>query len=137
MRATELRIGNFTYNKKLENIFKDGVKTITGRDIYNLISCELGVTVEDKYQHFKPIPLTEEWLIKLGFDSPQLAPVGTATPRNPVYTCDIINFEIKKMIGVGAKGFMIIIRGAFSLPHIKYVHQLQNLYFALTNEELK
>jgi hypothetical protein len=73
----------------------------------------------------KPIPLTEEWLIKLGFQ------YDTITYYQQDYTgiliadgdddeFDLFFGSIKNRIFVG----------------IKYVHQLQNLYFALTDKEL-
>lgn len=66
----------------------------------------------------KPIPLTEEWFKKLG---------GSFRFAKE-FICDWQN------------GFVTIEEygeGEFALKHIKYVHQLQNLYFALTGEELK
>lgn len=59
-----------------------------------------------------PIPLTEEWLR---------------------------NFDIKKIWlfeihGCDSDGFYISY--VYDSIHLKYVHQLQNLYFALTGEEL-
>ena len=71
----------------------------------------------------KPIPLTEEWLLKLGF------------------------FEDNTYLNIGEVRYYIGEFGTYLdeqvwwneeiiSDHIKYVHQLQNLYHALTNEEL-
>ena len=66
------------------------------------------------YVGLEPIKLTEEWLIRFGF--------GTG-----------------KKIGYSGNDFindtMTVILGEH-LIKIKHVHQLQNLYFALTGEEL-
>ena len=77
----------------------------------------------------KPIPLTEEWLLKFGwgadsdFDNTYINNVGL---KNEVMFYDTDN-----------KVFLIETeRDTIELSHIKHVHQLQNLYFALTGEEL-
>jgi len=65
----------------------------------------------------KPIPLTEEWLMNFGFKQ-----------WGDKYTFGLkgINIHHRK------RGFVL----RKSIPIIRYVHQLQNLYFALTGEEL-
>ena len=80
-----------------------------------------------------PIPLTEEWLKRLGFhhtiedgiefwiDSPN---------------CDMmITKESPKHFS--ARRYSELDGSSMWLCYIKYVHQLQNLYYALTGEELK
>jgi len=82
------------------------------------VSVDEIVDFEDNQDSFKPIPLTEEWLIKFGF------------------SC-VIGHGYKK------NGFKGKIFGYSTMWHhhslrveMKYVHQLQNLYFALTQKEL-
>jgi len=68
-------------------------------------------------QDCQPIPLTEEWLLKFGFETQGI----------------MAKVWILKNINVWA------LDGGFAndLDYpINYVHQLQNLYFALTGEEL-
>jgi len=68
--------------------------------------------------HFNPIPLTPEILEKCGFVS---------NPYQDRYEFGDIHVEycgFRDICWVNGK------------PHIEYLHQLQNLYFALTNEEL-
>jgi hypothetical protein len=83
---------------------------MTIRDVY-------GRSVTDKVK-FEPIPLTEEWLFKFGF----------------VYLNE--HGWIKNNV------FDFLLNSSFELDWYenapcKHVHQLQNLYFALTGEELK
>jgi hypothetical protein len=66
------------------------------------------------------IPITEEWLLKFGFAS---------NPYVDRYEKREIHIECNKTKGET----QLWIEG---MPHIKHVHQLQNLYFALTGEEL-
>ncbi len=106
MRSNELRIGNLIQkNGKIHytNIF-------TLRDIKNL-------SIDDT-DIFEPIPLTEEILLKCGFE--KVAGFYSSKDEILELTCDFIVWKpnTKKL-------------------EIKYLHQLQNLYFALTGEELE
>lgn len=88
---------------------------------------------------FSPIPLTEEWLLKFGL------PIGY---EFKAWGCTTKVTHISILYGVylvlTEKGWMIGISNEDS-SHIEiqedeviyhYVHQLQNLYFALTGKEL-
>lgn len=65
--------------------------------------------------NIEPIPLTEEWLIKFGFS---------------VYKhgAELGNFSILKLLNPIEYNCLGV--------NLKYVHQLQNLYFCLCGEEL-
>jgi hypothetical protein len=65
MKANELRIGNWIQGEPISipklDMYGDGTMTITGQGIAFM---EQGL-----YEgHYKPIPLTEEWLLKFGFE---------------------------------------------------------------------
>ena len=134
LRANELRIGNLVnINEetridntnelplinplfKIERIDEDG-EIIIYSEINNLhIFCDL--------ESIEPIPLTEEWLLKFGFERQE----------NNWKTLDLHFATIgwEKLAGIT----LSFEKESIYLPHIKYVHQLQNLYFALTGEEL-
>ena len=79
---------------------------------------------------YRPIPLTEEWLLKFGFEK------GSHGESS--------NFYYLRRNGNGydfiAKPNSIcwfIFRGNQDLNECTYIHQLQNLYFGLTGEELE
>jgi hypothetical protein len=117
MKAQELRIGNL-----LE--FSNGIqptKIVTvGRRFFSSAAIEkedgdFGIT-----PYYRGIPLTEEWLLRFGFVS---------NPYQDRYENQSIHIECNKTRGVTELWIE-------SMPHIKYVHQIQNLYFALTGEEL-
>jgi len=121
MEANELRIGNYVYEKgKLKELHS--ISNHNAKD----------------YSKTKPIPLTEEWLVKLG--------------------CSLISHDFKNYYSMELvdnlhfysnpkrSGFVI---GEFEcecgqvtddidvdIIEVKYVHTFQNLYFALTGEEL-
>lgn len=98
----ELRIGNFVY-------LNNTVVEIT--EFHGQMSND-----------YKPIKVTEDWLLMLGF----------IIEREGVYS-----FYYH---GVTIIGYWLIDGatnvGNFIPQNIKSVHQLQNLYFALTGEEL-
>ena len=123
MKANELRLNNYYQLKG--GVLGGGFCRITTikdfKEIYELIYSN---SVE-------PIPLTEEWLIKFGFKKQEdgflyikLKRMGTRLE---------INMK-KKLICLIHNGMPMDV---VHLPYIKYVHQLQNLYFALTGVELE
>lgn len=102
MKSQELRIGNWV-NKDLS---VDDIVTIQV-EIGDLLSNEV---IENLY----PIPLTEEWLLRLG-----------------------IKDSDKRSLGIWNNGAAIYFDyGDEKSLKLNYVHQLQNLYYALTGEEL-
>lgn len=76
----------------------------------------------------KPIPLTEEWLLKFGFKKRKNRHLFYWENKIVIseYKDEFENFFYPKT------GYDI----RFS-NEIQFIHQLQNLYFALTNTELK
>jgi hypothetical protein len=117
MKASELRIGNWVgmqFNSWC--LYMD--TQINDNDMIKIIT--------EEYDFFEPIPLTEEWLLKFGFE----------------YISDYESY-IKKFNTEHHSDGVIIRKNDFVLCDIdiriqlKHVHQLQNLYFALTGDELK
>jgi hypothetical protein len=108
MKASELRIRNFVYHNHSIGM-KLPVQITEGKDI-------------DLADEFEPIPLTEEWLLKFGFER----------KGNQFY--NLLKYsEVEILI---RDNFWTCDGIVFSLHCLEYVHQLQNLYFALTGEEL-
>ena len=106
MKASELRIGNLVY----DNL--GGALKIKG------------ISLESDLSHIKPIPLTEEWLLKFGFEFDE---------EDDGYQ------KGKYKVSVSNEGCLFFINIGYypeEIAEFNYVHQLQNLYFALTNEEL-
>lgn len=111
MKASELRIGNFVH--------AFGAKQEFFR-IDELIDA-------DAYDYIEPIPITEEWLLKFGF-----AMLKNSSPQK-WYKPNCTFFEFNKWKSM--TGIKMI--RCNRLGCADYVHQLQNLYFALTGEELE
>jgi hypothetical protein len=74
----------------------------------------------------KPIPLTEEWLLKFGFSCE--AKIGGDEIEFRVYHFDVLTFNTNH-------GWWYKCQPMNDTP-LEYVHQIQNFYFALTGKEL-
>lgn len=109
MKASELRIGN---------IVRYGANN-------RVLDAELFLQLLKYTTPFDPIPLTEEWKLKFGFEKTEWD-----------------NFNSYRLM-IGNNDYTIVLYsdgncevGDIITCKIEYVHQLQNLYFALKSEEL-
>tara|TARA_R110000787_G_scaffold46422_2_gene112672 strand:+ start:587 stop:946 length:360 start_codon:yes stop_codon:yes gene_type:complete len=117
MEVKELRIDNWIkYNFKIQG-WND--VQVCANDFHNGFRNDKFVSM-----NYKPIPLTEEWLLKFGFVFTKISQ-GFNQYRNG----NVLQLSITP------NGFEFFFN--YKWINIKNVHQLQNLNFALTNEELK
>lgn len=121
----ELRIGNCVYKIDARSdgsgiTYSNRLHIISASDIYHI--------VEDGDPTNHPIPLTVEWMAKLGFEWNAIDKRYYIQVVNMLYLEFDIDFDC----------FITPESWAGSCPwnNIKHVHQLQNLYFSLTGEEL-
>lgn len=119
IKANELRIGNWVeVDDKpalVTQIFDSGITCNHNDDITN----------GEAFKHITPIPLTPEILEKAGFENgcPYSKEYGHTAPKEAFFfENDYYPNEMSNGRSIGTE--------------IKYMHQLQNLYFALTGEEL-
>lgn len=109
LKESDLRIGNW--------VLHNG-------DYRKLTEIEFKILLQFSVDELTPIPLTEEILLKCGvyydIDS------DTFKISNCSLQLDIFDFEEYDCVVFGE-----------SLIQIKYLHQLQNLYHALTGQELE
>ena len=112
MKANELRIGNF-YD---HNGFVNEATPNTIEEVW---------IAERSW--VKPIPLTKEWLLKFGFEW---------SIRHQAWHKLSFIFDLSERGVGGYYMHMVKKNNDIICPEIIYVHQLQNLYFALTGEEL-
>jgi len=143
MKASELRIGNYVYYEHTTHI----VSGVHGNKVYSwwvkdgepVIEYEAkdisGTQVENPYMdvvsQYKPIPLTEEWLLKFGFVN-----IDKGNNDFITYTDSEHNYYLQNDVRKKDGKYLILDNSfddlrAFSMVDIQYVHQLQNLYFAL------
>jgi len=115
MKAKELRIGNLLdFGDPIVTGYDKKYCDITPKGILEFSMGRLTVY---------PIPITKEWLIKFGFVDDELH-----LDIKETGCIDTIYFNDGK-IGTSSSEY-------YGLHNIQYVHQLQNLYFALTGKEL-
>ena len=113
MKANELRIGNY--------LFAKGTEVIRFTSFFGLCN------IENYPERYTPIPLTEEWLLKFRFKK--------FTGENSSFDKGKLSVCLTSLLN-GEKGRTYFNSWAVLEYYPKYVHQLQNLYFALTGEEL-
>jgi len=116
MKASELRIGNYLQGKRIVK-----VKDIYSTGDVSIFDNSSRFFVEGNKPCLEPIELTEEWLFKFGFEC--------------IFTHDDYHYYLESLdLGLdrSCQPFGI---GKYKVE-FKHVHQLQNLYFALTGEEL-
>lgn len=118
MRATDLRIGN--YVRYLNKLAK--VRQIRSNKI---LLKSIGIPQIVYVDYIEPIELTEEILLNCGFEKKEFDYFILKYGNNECYfSYKRNNLELCRNMQTTASS------------KIKYLHQLQNLYFALTNQEL-
>lgn len=123
MKSNELRIGNYVLDKNDEIKKNHGVNDVVGIAYVNFEN-EFDKLINSE---ISPIPLTNEWFSKLGMSYYSLP---TRSGRKIGYYTLKYGNRFKINSSDGSYSFINFRK------EIIYVHQLQNLYFALTGEEL-
>lgn len=122
MEANELRIGNYATDS-----IQTGAITVFNNDAC-VLKHKSGI-VKCRISDLSPVPLTEEWLFKFGFirhhrDYSNGIIYIKNVPDNTKFEWGV--YPNKLGSGIQIKNRILL----------HSVHQLQNLYFALTGEEL-
>lgn len=135
IKANELRIGNLfkEYDSRgipLETgwFSKNGVSWVSTINHHGVNeTSDMGSSNVTQFKDMDPIDLTEEWLLKLGF---------TTDPKHHVlcYDLGLLSIELPNKFYSSGRAYFNSWAILNEMP--KHVHQLQNLYFALTGEEL-
>ena len=107
MKAKELRIGNYINAWLIDGSWQV-IKVDSGKKLDFIY-------MQESNNIYKPIPITEDWLVKLGFES-----------NGSYYQIEGMNiWKLNDMYICDKNGTVLYT-----------IHQLQNLYFALTRKEL-
>jgi hypothetical protein len=129
VKTQELRIGNWVYALKADS---DPVRI---GDDYNIYLD----------RDYSPIPLTEDWILKFGFELYEYQ-LNDKMSDNPNFIYLSYKMELD-----GKRYYYTITNTEFDdwqfcvkvewaeemlIASCQYIHQLQNLYFALTKTEL-
>lgn len=146
IKAQELRVGSLFYSidrtgevhLPVELPYKVAeyyLGAVRGYRLDEIITGEVTLKLF-KISDISPIPLTEEWLERFGFEKRE-GSVGDSfyIGINPVtkdWMFDIV--WLKNMMDYSYEDFPFYRNGHF---RIQYVHTLQNLFFSLTGQELE
>lgn len=133
MENREFRLGNFVFDRRGRIIKIDFFEHLE-----NELSCKFGQKKENDIplveftDKANPICVNDEWLIKLGFIKyDQMGENSFWNYSLPNQRCwNIAIFGNDIYVSFGSLNWD-------NCPIIKHVHQLQNLYFALTGQELE
>lgn len=109
MKANELRIGNLImWNDTQTKVTPEHLTMLLGKHSFRAAG----------------VPLTKEWIEKFGF----------VDEDNKTWQNEIALYPAH--ITVGGYNYNASFFEHHNLINVQYVHQLQNLYYALTGEEL-
>jgi hypothetical protein len=128
MKANELRIGNW---------YKDSYYFTT----YNQITAEEILELKDNpdYNYYNPIEITEEGLLRFGFTLNKIDNYYFIQ-NSDGYIHSIKYFEKDEFLDEDS-GWAYFIDDSDAACHrlcmINYIHELQNLYFAINKTELE
>jgi hypothetical protein len=128
MNVKELRIGNYLLDGEGYEINVRGLRQndiIYTHPVFGE-NCFSGCSI------FQPISLTAAWLLNLGFEKAYESPFRLKFdyPTQTQIGYDFSKMETKENM----EGFRFF--GQY-IENVKFIHQLQNLFFALTGEELE
>ena len=131
MQANELRIGNLIRDKEsrhivevltIDNVIEEGSVYIRAFDFIGKYIFESELADEQ----LSPIKLTEKRLLNCGFVK------GAYKDTYTDYT-----FDGFRLVDKGNKYEFLICGSSVILSEIKYIHELQNIYFILSKKELE
>lgn len=126
MKAKDLRVGNLVKQPdrigKVQEIWSDAVRLEGFNNGYS-------------YGYTEPIPLAEKWLLKLGFNRVYHKLTGEHSHLPSHFNLN--GFRIDVEYYCGSEEVCYYEFNLYPNADLKYVHQLQNLFFAITGQELE
>jgi hypothetical protein len=130
MKVNNLRVGNWVIDYEAEPN-----KTIYWQvETIEYLNTTLGIRFRDGScwtceEFIEPIPLTEEWIVKFGINE---------TKDQDIYRINYVSYHKGTNTFNYCLGYYYDDQGYVDniFKEIKHVHQLQNLYFELTGQEL-
>lgn len=99
-----------------------------GNLVYDVTTqCSITITESNimDTQNFEPIPITSEWLEEIGFQKRLRNKTSYPTRNN-----NKVQFKLDSSDNYDWEN------SVNNFPKVKYIHQLQNIYFTLTETEL-
>ncbi len=126
LNARDLRIGNLLLSEneiqKVGSIWRERICLVKRTENGNFIETLTEIS------EIEPIPLTEEWLLKLGFKE-QKTEIGSRFRKKNFYITKNIDFDF--YLKDVKSGIYI------HLTKLDFVHNLQNTWYCLNDKELE
>ena len=119
MDVRELRLGNYVDNNV--EIFK-----LEAKDLIFLLAF-------DNEHYANPIPLTEEWLLKFGFEKE----IDCGSEYWTIQIGNNLHLTISLEDNTAGIDLNWKSQGSLIWMMVKHIHTLQNVYYSLTGEELE
>ena len=140
IKAEELRIGNLIgmYLKEdPQNLFEV-------LEVGQTMKCKSMLSGVDFWDigDFEPIPLTEDWLVKFGFNKNHISYYKDLLPFPTEYKKILVDINQGIMVRAGEINKLrindeLIVLWNCDIRGKIHVHQLQNLFHSLTGKELE
>jgi hypothetical protein len=124
MKYSQFRLGNLLQDGVSKTLLK--VIEVSEKDLTTYV-IDRSMFPLEKGWFTDPIPITEEWLLKLGF-------ITSDWDNNSSFRLMIGNNEYTMVFR--KENSLVCEIGDLFVKDVLYVHQLQNIYFSLTGEEL-
>lgn len=135
IKGQHLRIGNLLYFNGNHNEI-GVVSEIFKNDLANVSPYKIGINhrIDIYYdiERLKPIQLTEKWLLDFGF----VKRFFNNDENKPIWWKVEGNRHIDIYFEKQVNAFVFLINSVQYSSNLDYVHQIQNLHFALTQREL-
>lgn len=131
MKSQELRIGSL-YKAPLE-FFKGSIeaKLMSEDECFVLTESKMVLLFQfDLLTLVQPVPITEKWLLKFGFDKEKFTKY-IGKDAGSLWEISVLTNSENEVWAWNMDREMVCFLGK-----CEHVHQLQNLYFALTGQEL-
>ena len=133
LKHTEDTIAELPSGTKTMLAKKDGEFKVSASTMYTMSLIEKKGVDPFKQLKYAPIPLNEEWLVKFGFKP--ISSLGEVFEKY-IFNREEISCNMTILLN-GGQVELLIKKEWITLPFkLEFVHSLQNLYFALTCEEL-
>lgn len=122
MEATELRIGNMFATNYSSEIYSLEYISLGSEYIFHI----KGVNEYVKESSLMPVLLTEEWLVRFG-----------GKWHGDFITLKMVALQLNSCLPNMQGATFALYCGSIFIKEVRFVHELQNLYFVLTGEELQ
>jgi len=136
IQANELKKHNLVYFENINVGVRPSERELIELKYFTSNKCigqdfDCALLHEVDFKQVAPIPLTEKWLVKFGFEL-----------EGEDYSIPNFMFEIRKKLKSYSDVFVLFhdnndMDKIMEIVEISHVHQLQNIYFALTGNELQ